>query len=134
LLLEVFIKNGINIIYNFANISSTESAFAAIKSNGDIITWGNQDNGGDLHTWGLDFNIDPPEIQIPVVPTTITGNNLKFIVATSKAFCEITQTSNNNAISIYRTNENIDLGNIKKIIPLELLKYAIYNNIQIYLE
>lgn len=130
-----YIKNNDDqIIYNFTDISSTESAFAVIKSNGDIITWGNQDEGGDLHTWGVNFDIDPPEIQIPVVPTTITGNNLKFIATTFKAFCEITQTSNNNAISIYRATENIDLGNIKKIIPLELLKYAIYNNIQIYLE
>lgn len=129
-----YIKSNNNIIYNFTDIYSTESAFAAVKSNGDIITWGNQDNGGDLHTWGLDFNIDPPQVHIPVVPTTITGNYLKFIVATFKAFCEMTQTSNNNSISIYRATENIDLENIKKYIPLELLKYAIYNNIQIYLE
>lgn len=46
----------------------------------------------------------------------------------------MTQTSNNNSISIYRATENIDLENSKKYIPLELLKYAIYNNTQIYLE
>ena len=48
-----------NIVNNFKKIYSTQTAFAGLKNDGTIITWGNTDEGG---TFPSDSNSSPPNL------------------------------------------------------------------------
>ena len=55
-------SSAVDISSGVSAISSTESAFAALKTDGSVVTWGNSDNGGDSSSVSGDLSSGVTEL------------------------------------------------------------------------